>query len=81
MTEPALEVEFCACGRPLHYTQPESEAFIRRQIEHFGPTVKIRTPEGAWYVPRHYVALHAISARRLPEVAKLHNWRKARYGE
>ena len=74
MTDP--DTERCSCGRALHYLNPDTEAFITRQVAEHGPTVRLTTPRGTWAVPRHYIALHGISAQRVPELAALHNWRK-----
>jgi hypothetical protein len=71
----AAETERCPCGKPLHYADARQEQYIRQLILGFGPTVVVRTPQGAWQVPRHYLALHPITAAGLPALARLHHWR------
>jgi hypothetical protein len=63
------EAERCACGQPLHYRSPEVRATIERMIALLGPEVAVSTPGGAWWVPRHYIALHGLAAAALPELA------------
>jgi hypothetical protein len=72
------EPELCPCGRVLHYADGKAEAYVKRMVSEHGPAVQITTPSGSWKVPRHYLALHGISAARLPELARLHNWQQIR---
>jgi hypothetical protein len=76
MAETQAANEMCACGRPLHYQRSDTEAYMRKQVAMFGAYVKVRTPDGAFAVPRHYMALHHIIAAELPALARQHNWRK-----
>jgi hypothetical protein len=71
-----MTTELCPCGRELHYEDPETERYVRAMVAEDGPTVKVRTSAGAWYVPRHYLALHGFTTARLPELAQMHGWRK-----
>lgn len=66
--------ERCACGQALHYTDASLQAAVQRFIEDLGPTVRVRTPDGAWLVPRHYIALHGIAAKDLPQLAARYGW-------
>jgi hypothetical protein len=45
-------------------------------IRLYGYTVKVRTPDGAWHVPRHFIALHGLTARDLPRLAAEYGWAK-----
>jgi hypothetical protein len=56
----------CPCGRPLHYTDPATAAFVREMIRRFGDTVKVTAVGRTWRVPRHYLALHGLTAAELP---------------
>jgi hypothetical protein len=67
-------VDLCPCGQPLHYPNPATERFVREQIRELGAVVRMVTPDGAWAVPRHYIALHGIRAWELPELAKKYGW-------
>jgi hypothetical protein len=58
--------ERCHCGRPLHYTNPASQAAVTRLVELFGARQPVRGPDGRiWLVPRHYIALHGLKADEL----------------
>jgi len=50
--------ELCHCGKPLHYESPILKKAMMRQVARLGPTVLVETPDGAYIVPRHYIALH-----------------------
>jgi hypothetical protein len=58
--------ERCHCGRPLHYTDPVVEQDVRYLVERLDPTIVVETPDGRWQVPRHYIALHGLTAQELP---------------
>lgn len=55
----------CACGRPLHYSDPMVRRFVERQIEEHGERVKVSCGGRAWLVPRHFIALHGLKAKEL----------------
>ena len=65
--------ERCVCGELLlqHYRDkhPEEERYIREMVAQLGPLVTVKTAEGAWLVPRHFIALHGISAKAMPALA------------
>lgn len=67
----------CACGRALHYASPESRRIVEMLIDALGPNVRVTTPWGAWYVPRHYIALHGLASKSVPDLAKQYGWDKA----
>jgi hypothetical protein len=58
--------ERCPCGRPLHYTDPVVEQDVRYLVAAYGHNIVVETPEGRWYVPRHYIALHGFKASEAP---------------
>jgi hypothetical protein len=59
--------EHCACGRPLHYTDPQIEAAMEEMVERLGSEVMVTLSDGrSWWVPRHYIALHALKGSELP---------------
>lgn len=41
-----------------------------------GTEVEITTPTGTWLVPRHYIALHGIEAKALPQLAEQLGFKK-----
>lgn len=58
----------CACGRPLHYTDPKVEAFMERMVKEHGEFIEVETPDGRWKVQRHFIALHGLHADDLPKL-------------
>jgi len=54
--------EMCACGQPLHYSNPHLRAIVEATIEGYGECIKIASNGQAWLVPRHYIALHGLRA-------------------
>lgn len=57
----------CACGRPLHYSDPAVQRFVERLIAHLGVEIRVVVPDGrVFLVPRHYIALHGVTAWELP---------------
>ena len=61
----AMTPEKCHCGRPLHYTDPNVEDFVRKMIKLCGPTVIIEVSGRRFKVQRHYLALHGIRAAEI----------------
>lgn len=55
----------CACGRPLHYSDPHIQALVQDQVDELGENILISTRDRTWSVPRHYIALHGIKAWEL----------------
>ena len=53
----------CHCGKPLHYTDPVTRRIVEKLIAECGENVRVVTAEGAWLVPRHYIALHGLKAK------------------
>lgn len=68
--------EVCGCGERLHYTNPLAEASVRRLVAERGPTVLVQVDgtDIAYWVPRHFVALHGLKAQDLPYLADLYSW-------
>lgn len=58
----------CACGQPLHYSDPDVQAKVQELIDAYGEHIDVTTEEGTWRVQRHYIALHGIRAVELPEL-------------
>jgi hypothetical protein len=70
MKRDADGTEHCPCGRPLHYPNPRTEAYVRDRIAANGPTVTVHTSAGVYAVPRHYIALHGLKVHEIAELAK-----------
>lgn len=63
-------MDMCHCGRPLHYTDPEVEAAVRKLVAETGEYVIVRVGQNGkgYLVQRHYMALHGIRAVDLPSL-------------
>jgi hypothetical protein len=68
--------DVCPCGRPLHYRAPGVQAYVESLIHDLGSDIEVATPDGTFLVPRHYIALHGISARTLRAVAAQYSWKE-----
>lgn len=71
------DLERCACGLPLHYASLASEAAMRGVITEMGPNVVVTMAEQSFWVPRHYIALHGLAAKDLPQLAVRYGWERA----
>lgn len=58
--------ELCACGRPLHYSDPASQAQVQTLVDRLGADVEVTVGNRSWLVQRHYIALHGIKGADLP---------------
>lgn len=59
----------CACGRPLHYTDPRKQAQVESLIASLGIDVPVWVGDRCWLVQRHYLALHGLQSEELPTLA------------
>lgn len=73
------DLEFCGCGRPLHYVDPRAEATVRKLVGEKGRCVLVEVDgeDVAYWVPRHFIALHGLRAQDLPYLASLYEWEQA----
>lgn len=56
----------CACGRPLHYTDPKIQKLVEGLVAQLGEDIPIYYGGKTYHVPRHYIALHGLKAQELP---------------
>lgn len=71
----------CPCGRPLHYKDKRVEEYVTSIVEQKGVMIKMTVGGGgAYWVNRHYLALHGIKAVDLPSLEKKGIVWKAKYG-
>lgn len=61
-------MEMCACGQPLHYSDPKTQAMVQEMVDTFGPLIRVSVGGRTWKVPRHYIALHGLRAQDLPDL-------------
>jgi hypothetical protein len=72
-------MKMCACGHPLHYTDPELQEVVEQQIAQLGESIRIALPSGRKFmVPRHFIALHGVKGYELPGVAALYGFEEVR---
>lgn len=77
MSAKADKTELCACGLPLHYSDPTSEYMVRRMIATLGPEAKVTVAGlGTWLVPRHFIALHGFKGSELPVLAGQYGFKR-----
>jgi hypothetical protein len=50
----------CACGLPMHYSDPAAYEAVQRQVDLHGPNINVTLGGRTWSVPRHYIALHGL---------------------
>ena len=62
------EQKMCACGKPLHYTDPVLQQMVQQCIDEFGENIYIRLGDRVWLIPRHFIALHGIKAWELEKL-------------
>jgi len=60
----------CACGQPLHYSDPAIERAMLEIVENLGEHFTVhRQAGGSYRVQRHYLALHGLKEEELPALA------------
>jgi hypothetical protein len=57
--------ELCHCGKPLHYTDEKVRERVEEIIKKSGTHVEITCNNITYNVPRHYIALHGVTAKLL----------------
>lgn len=57
--------KICHCGRPLHYTNKDIEAFVDRMVTQLGEFIEIVCENKTYKISRHYIALHGINGSDL----------------
>lgn len=63
------EVEMCACGQPLHYSSESLRRIVEGYIAELGETLNVQfSGVGIYAIPRHFLALHGISAQTAIEM-------------
>lgn len=68
----------CACGRPLHYTDPSLRKAVELLIAEKGSTIDVTVDGHTWQVPRHFIALHGVKADELPLLSSLLGFQEVR---
>lgn len=61
--------EMCPCGRPLHYGDQALYASVQKLVDELGPEIVVTVAgAGSFRVPRHYIALHGLAGKDLPDL-------------
>jgi len=60
--------QMCACGKPLHYRNPELRVLVQNLVDQLGENVKVVCYGRTWLVPRHYISLHGIKTWELEKL-------------
>jgi hypothetical protein len=66
----------CPCGLAHVVPQPTRD-IVDALVASFGETVRVTTPDGAWAVPRAFIAYHGLAAAELPALAAAYGWERA----
>jgi len=61
-------IEFCPCGRPLHYQLDFVKSMVEEAIRQHGEFVTVNALGRRFLVSRHYIALHGLAAEDLPRL-------------
>jgi hypothetical protein len=70
--------EMCACGKPLHYSDPAMRKLVEELVADMGECVKLTVGGRGFMVPRHFIALHGIRGSDLPALAEQYGFKEAR---
>lgn len=66
---PTPEVGMCACGKKLHYTDPEKQKRCQELVDQLGEFIEVvDSKHRRFKVQRHYIALHGIKEVDLAEL-------------
>lgn len=60
----------CACGEPLHYSSDREREIMMELVREHGEYITVSSVGGSWRIPRHYIALHGLTAYQIPGLAK-----------
>jgi hypothetical protein len=66
---PNPEPGMCACGLPLHYTDPEKQKRCQELVDLLGEFIEVvDSKRRRFRVQRHYIALHGIKEVEVAEL-------------
>ena len=71
-------MKMCACGKPLHYSNPLLQQLVEQMITEFGENMKITNVDTgkSYLVPKHFIALHGIKGRELAKLAEQYGFKE-----
>ncbi len=59
---------YCGCGKRLHYSSKEIERIMKLLIMEHGQDIPVTVGKRTWLVSRHYIALHGLKEKELPDL-------------
>jgi hypothetical protein len=62
----------CCCGED--HSGSKHWPLVLEFVAKYGETILLTTPEGAWQVPRAFIAAHGIRGSDVPALAKKYGW-------
>lgn len=66
----------CACGKPLHYSDPKLQAMVTAMCRTLGENATVNSAQGSWLIPRHFIALHSWDPDDTPKLAARYGFRQ-----
>jgi hypothetical protein len=65
-----MSEHLCHCGKPLHYNNPDIKRAVDKLVEGNGEYITITSAATgrSFRVQRHYIALHGVKERDLPNL-------------
>jgi hypothetical protein len=72
------KVQYCHCGKPLHYDNQKERIAVEGYVKRFGEFVCCADMQTGrrFKVPRHYIALHGLQGKDLATLGFLELKRK-----
>ena len=62
----AIKPGYCACGKPLHYSNPTTRKLVERLVLEIGEYIDVVVEDTTYCVQRHFIALHGLAGKELP---------------
>lgn len=66
----SFATEMCACGRPLHYSDPACKVVIDDFVRRLGSDQIVEIEGQKYHVQRHYIALHGLKAAEIESLVE-----------
>ena len=63
-------IQRCACGLPLHYSDKSKQAEIQATIDELGEWMPVHIGNDKYLAQRHYIALHGLKGGDVPSLMK-----------
>jgi len=70
--------KMCACGSPLHYSDPKMRKLVEEIIASHGECIEIEVQGRRFKVPRNFIALHGLKAMDLPVLAEAYGFEEVK---